>query len=69
MKPILIAALCAATVAHAQTTWKGANGYRSESLHTENIVAVNTKSFDALTPLVRSVGSAASDIFVPYYFN
>jgi TRAP-type C4-dicarboxylate transport system substrate-binding protein len=38
MKPILIAALCAATMAHAQTTWKLATGYRAESFHTENIV-------------------------------
>lgn len=37
MKLILIAALCAATVAHAQTTWKIATGYRAESFHTENI--------------------------------
>lgn len=38
MKLILIVALCAATVAHAQTTWKLATGYRAESFHTENIV-------------------------------
>ena len=38
MKLILIAALCAATVAHAQTTWKLATGYRAELFHTENIV-------------------------------
>lgn len=38
MKLILIAALCVATVAHAQTTWKLATGYRAESFHTENIV-------------------------------
>jgi TRAP-type C4-dicarboxylate transport system substrate-binding protein len=37
MKLILIAALCAATVAHAQTSWKLATGYRAESFHTENI--------------------------------
>jgi len=37
MKLMLIAALCAATVAHAQTTWKIATGYRAESFHTENI--------------------------------
>lgn len=37
MKLILIAALCAATVAHAQTTWKIATGYRADSFHTENI--------------------------------
>jgi len=37
MKLILIAALCAATVAHAQTSWKMATGYRVESFHTENI--------------------------------
>jgi TRAP-type C4-dicarboxylate transport system substrate-binding protein len=38
MKLILIAALCAATVTHAQTTWKLATGYRAELFHTENIV-------------------------------
>lgn len=37
MKLVLIAALCAATVAHAQTPWKLATGYRAESFHTENI--------------------------------
>lgn len=37
MKLILIAALCAASVAHAQTTWKLATGYRAESFHAENI--------------------------------
>lgn len=37
MKLILIAALCAASVAHAQTSWKLATGYRAESFHTENI--------------------------------
>lgn len=38
MKLILSAALCAATVAHAQTTWNLATGYRAESFHTQNIV-------------------------------
>lgn len=37
MKLILIAALCAASVAHAQTSWKMATGYRAESFHTENL--------------------------------
>lgn len=37
MKPLLIAALCAATVAHAQTRWQLATGYRAESFHTKNI--------------------------------
>lgn len=37
MKLFLIAALCAATVAHAQTTWKLATGYRVESFHGENM--------------------------------
>jgi len=37
MKTILLAALCAASVAHAQTSWKLATGYRAESFHTENI--------------------------------
>jgi TRAP-type C4-dicarboxylate transport system substrate-binding protein len=35
---IFVAALCAATVTHAQTSWKLATGYRAESFHTENIV-------------------------------
>jgi len=37
MKLMLIAALCAATMVHAQTTWKIATGYRADSFHTENI--------------------------------
>jgi TRAP-type C4-dicarboxylate transport system substrate-binding protein len=37
MKLILIAALCAASVAHAQTSWKMATGYKAESFHTENL--------------------------------
>jgi TRAP-type C4-dicarboxylate transport system substrate-binding protein len=37
MKLILIAALCAASVVHAQTSWKMATGYRAESFHTENL--------------------------------
>jgi TRAP-type C4-dicarboxylate transport system substrate-binding protein len=37
MKLILIAALCAVTVAHAQTTWKLATGYRADLFHTENM--------------------------------
>ena len=37
MKLILIVVLCAATVAHAQTSWKLATGYRAETFHTENI--------------------------------
>lgn len=38
MKIFLIAALAAASVAHAQTTWKLATGYRAESFHTQNIL-------------------------------
>lgn len=39
MKMLLIAALAAASVAHAQTTqWKLATGYRTESFHTQNIL-------------------------------
>jgi len=38
MKMLLIAALCAASVAHAQTQWKLATGYRMESFHTQNIL-------------------------------
>ena len=37
MKLILIAALCAVSVAQAQTSWKMATGYRAESFHTENL--------------------------------
>jgi TRAP-type C4-dicarboxylate transport system substrate-binding protein len=38
MKILLIAALAAASVAHAQTNWKLATGYRAESFHTQNLV-------------------------------
>lgn len=38
MKWIVLAALAAASVAHAQTQWTLATGYRAESFHTENIV-------------------------------
>lgn len=38
MKVLLIAALAAASVAHAQTNWKLATGYRAESFHTQNIL-------------------------------
>jgi TRAP-type C4-dicarboxylate transport system substrate-binding protein len=37
MKSLLFAALCAAGMAHAQTSWKLATGYRAESFHTQNI--------------------------------
>jgi TRAP-type transport system periplasmic protein len=37
MKHLLIAVLCAAGVAHAQTQWKLATGYRAESFQTQNI--------------------------------
>ena len=37
MKLIVIAALCLASVSHAQTTWTLATGYRAESFHTENL--------------------------------
>jgi TRAP-type C4-dicarboxylate transport system substrate-binding protein len=37
MKFLLIAALAAASVAHAQTQWKLATGYRAESFHTQNL--------------------------------
>jgi TRAP-type C4-dicarboxylate transport system substrate-binding protein len=39
MKVIIAAVLAAASVAHAQTTWKLATGYRAESFHTQNIEA------------------------------
>lgn len=34
---LLLAALAAASLAHAQTTWKLPTGYRAESFHTQNI--------------------------------
>lgn len=37
MKWLVLAALAAASVAHAQTQWKLATGYRAESFHTQNI--------------------------------
>lgn len=39
MKWILLAVLCSATVAHAQTHWQLATGYSTESFHTQNIQA------------------------------
>lgn len=38
MKRLFIAVLCAAGLAHAQTSWKLATGYRAESFHTQNLV-------------------------------
>lgn len=38
MKHLVIAALAAASVAHAQTSWRLATGYRLESFHTQNIL-------------------------------
>jgi TRAP-type C4-dicarboxylate transport system substrate-binding protein len=38
MKSLVLVALMATTVTHAQTQWKLATGYRAESFHTENIV-------------------------------
>lgn len=43
MKKLLISALCAVSLGHAstvmaQTTWKLATGYRTESFHTQNIM-------------------------------
>lgn len=37
MKRLLLVALAATSVAHAQTQWQLATGYRAESFHTENI--------------------------------
>ena len=37
MRLVIAAILAAASVAHAQTTWKLATGYRAESFHTQNI--------------------------------
>jgi TRAP-type transport system periplasmic protein len=37
MKWFLLVALAAASVAHAQTRWQLATGYRAESFHTQNI--------------------------------
>ncbi len=38
MKRLFIAVFCAAGLAHAQTSWKLATGYRAESFHTQNLV-------------------------------
>jgi TRAP-type C4-dicarboxylate transport system substrate-binding protein len=38
MKLFLLVALAAASVAHAQTRWQLATGYRAESFHTQNIL-------------------------------
>lgn len=38
MKLVLLAALAVAPLAHAQTQWKLATGYRAESFHTRNVV-------------------------------
>ena len=38
MKRLLIAVLCTAGLAHAQTNWKLATGYRAESFHTQSIM-------------------------------
>ncbi len=38
MRFIVIAALCAAAPAYAQTSWQLATGYRAESFHTQNLV-------------------------------
>ncbi|MEO5670521.1 MAG: hypothetical protein ABIR26_07490 [Ramlibacter sp.] len=54
MKRLLIAVLCAAGVAHAQTSWKLATGYLAESFHTPR-------------EWVRLVGNEANQIFIPYY--
>lgn len=48
MKWMLVAALCAASVAHAQTQWKLATGYSAESFHTQNIQAF-VREVDAAT--------------------
>ncbi len=37
MNLVIAALVAAASVAHAQTTWKLATGYRAESFHTQNI--------------------------------
>jgi TRAP-type transport system periplasmic protein len=39
MKLAWIAALCAASVSHAQTTWNLATGYSAESFHTKNLLS------------------------------
>jgi TRAP-type C4-dicarboxylate transport system substrate-binding protein len=38
MKLFLLVALAAASVAHAQTRWQLATGYRAESFHTQNVL-------------------------------
>ena len=39
MKLILLALLAMASVAHGQTRWQLATGYRADSFHTQNIAA------------------------------
>jgi TRAP-type C4-dicarboxylate transport system substrate-binding protein len=48
MKWMWVAALCVASVAHAQTQWKLATGYSPESFHTQNIQAF-VREVDAAT--------------------
>ena len=40
---VLLAALAVAQMAHAQTQWKLATGYRAESFHTRNVVQFAAK--------------------------
>jgi TRAP-type transport system periplasmic protein len=47
MKAFFLAALLAAGVAHAQTTWRLATGYRAESFHTQNIEAFAIEVMEA----------------------
>lgn len=48
MKWMWVAALCVASVAHAQTQWKLATGYSAASFHTQNIQAF-VREVDAAT--------------------
>ncbi|MEZ5702867.1 MAG: TRAP transporter substrate-binding protein [Burkholderiaceae bacterium] len=61
MKMIFLAALCAATVSHAQTRWNLASGYSAESFHSENLgwfaQAVAQSSQGRLSIAVHPAGS------------
>jgi TRAP-type C4-dicarboxylate transport system substrate-binding protein len=63
MKIFLIAALAAASVAHAQTSWKMATGYRSESFHTQNIQQFAKDVEQATTGALRIEVHANNTLF------
>jgi TRAP-type C4-dicarboxylate transport system substrate-binding protein len=64
MKVLVIAALAAASAAHAQTIhWKLATGYRAESFHTQNILQF-TKDVEAATGGRLKIAVAANNALV-----